>query len=68
MPIPGRGELYASYESQLQQLHRGLPVRFRATLKRLLKQLPELFAEDWPLVPNHTDLLENNIHVSRGDG
>ncbi|KAH8751707.1 hypothetical protein F5883DRAFT_577979 [Diaporthe sp. PMI_573] len=68
MPIPDRGELYASYESQLQQLHGGLPVRFRATLKRLLKQLPELFAEDWPLVPNHTDLLENNIHVSPETG
>ncbi|KAF4949135.1 hypothetical protein FGADI_9139 [Fusarium gaditjirri] len=67
MPIPDRGELYASYEPQLQQLHEGLPVRFLAMLKRLLKQLPELFAEDWPLVPN-TDLLENNIHVNPKTG
>jgi len=24
---------------------------------------PRLLEGDWPLVPNHTDLLENNIHV-----
>lgn len=68
MPIPDHGELYAIYESQLQQSHRGLPIRFRAELKRLLKHLTELFAEDWPLVPNHTDLLENNIPVSPETG
>lgn len=68
MPAPNRGKLYARYESQLQQLHKGLPVQFRATLERVLKRLPELFTEDLPLVPNHTDLLENNIHVSPETG
>ncbi|CAK7237463.1 hypothetical protein SCUCBS95973_009968 [Sporothrix curviconia] len=31
-------------------------------------QLPDLFAEDWPLVPNHLDLFENNIHVDTATG
>lgn len=30
--------------------------------------LPRLLAPDWPLVPNHTDLLENNIHVDKETG
>ena len=27
--------------------------------------LPKVLADDWPLVPNHTDLLDNNIHASK---
>lgn len=37
-------------------------------LDHLLQALPNLFADDWPMVPNHTDLLENNIHVSLETG
>ncbi|KAI9822089.1 MAG: hypothetical protein M1826_000549 [Phylliscum demangeonii] len=68
MPCPDRGPLLASYASQLSQLSQGLPSRFRPTLDRLSSRLPGLFASDWPLVPNHTDLLENNIHVDPSTG
>ncbi|KAK7394034.1 hypothetical protein QQX98_013183 [Neonectria punicea] len=68
IPSPSREELYSDYSSRLFQLSRELPERFRPTLKRLISNLPGLFAEDWPLVPNHTDLLENNIHVHRETG
>lgn len=56
------------YSSQLQQLRQGLPERFHSVLDNLIPQLPDLFAEGWPLVPNHADLLENNIHVDTATG
>ncbi len=65
---PDRSELYSSYGSQLQQLRRGLPRPFWWQLDRLLENLPRLLAPDWPLVPNHTDFLENNIHVDPTTG
>jgi len=68
MPRPDRGSLLANYSSQLSQLSQGLPSRFRSTLDKLTTRLPDLFASDWPLVPNHTDLLENNIHVDPSTG
>ncbi|ETW85451.1 hypothetical protein HETIRDRAFT_32724 [Heterobasidion irregulare TC 32-1] len=46
----------------------GLPERFRPTLSHLISMLPSLLDVNWPLVPNHTDLLENNIHVSMETG
>ncbi|TKW55799.1 hypothetical protein CTA1_4274 [Colletotrichum tanaceti] len=48
-----------------QQLRKGLPERFHSTLDEIIPQLPDLFTEGWPLVPNHTNLLENNIHELR---
>jgi Ser/Thr protein kinase RdoA (MazF antagonist) len=54
--------------SQLSQLVKGLPERFRPSLEHLITKLPGLLAEDWPLVPNHNDLLENNIHVNPETG
>lgn len=68
MPCPKREVLLEDYSSQLWKLHRGLPTRFRPTLDYLIPRLPELFADDWPLVPNHIDLLENNIHVDPSNG
>jgi Phosphotransferase enzyme family len=68
MPCPSRASLLSKYSSELSQLQRGLPVRFRPTLDYLISMLPRLLADDWPLVPNHTDLLENNIHVSTETG
>lgn len=58
-----RGELLQTYDAQLAVMERGLPSRFRQTLKQVRSRLPELSAEDWPMVPNHIDLRENNIHV-----
>ncbi|MBE3045414.1 phosphotransferase [Candidatus Bathyarchaeota archaeon] len=68
MPRPSREDIYSSYYSQLTQLSTGLPMSFRPTLTNLIACLPELFADDWPLVPHHTDLLENNIHVDPATG
>jgi hypothetical protein len=68
MSIPDRGQLFQHYSSQLQWLRKGLPDRFHATLDTLIPQLPSICDENWPLVPNHTDLLENNIHVDPDTG
>ncbi|KDQ22218.1 hypothetical protein PLEOSDRAFT_171658 [Pleurotus ostreatus PC15] len=38
------------------------------TLETLIARLPCLFADDWPMVPNLLDLLENNLHVDPGTG
>ncbi|KAI0861425.1 hypothetical protein F4860DRAFT_170575 [Xylaria cubensis] len=68
MSRPDRGQLFQHYSSQLQRLRKGLPDRFHSTLDTLIPQLPSICDEDWPLVPNHTDLLENNIHVDPNTG
>jgi hypothetical protein len=60
--------MFVEYSSQLSQLACGLPERFLPCLHNLMTKLPRLFAEDWPLVPNHNDLLENNIHVEPETG
>ena len=60
--------LLSEYSLKLSQLQAGLPERFRSTLDHLITVLPRLLAENWPLVPNHTDLLENNIHVNKETG
>ena len=66
--MPDRQSLHSKYSSQLKQLSKGLPQRFRPVLSRLIPRLPYILAVDWPLVPNHIDLLENNIHVDPGTG
>lgn len=68
MQCPDRLILYKEYSSQLISLRQGLPERFGPTLDELISKLPGLFSSSWPLVPNHTDLLENNIHVSAQTG
>lgn len=68
MQRPGRDSLLDDYSSKLSQLSQELPCRFRRKLDFLTSRLPSLFADNWPLVPNHTDLLENNIHVDRTTG
>ncbi|KAF9484757.1 hypothetical protein BDN70DRAFT_872000 [Pholiota conissans] len=67
-PTPSRTVLFNDYLSQLTQLSAAFPARFRPTLDHLISRLPSLFAEDWPMVPNHKDLLENNIHVDPNTG
>ncbi|KAI1827103.1 hypothetical protein F4861DRAFT_529394 [Xylaria intraflava] len=68
MSRPDRRQLFQHYSSQLQWLRQGLPGRFHSTLDTLIPQLPSICDENWPLVPNHTDLLENNIHVDPDTG
>ncbi|KAK6221295.1 Protein kinase-like domain protein [Colletotrichum tabaci] len=65
---PDPTQLFDRYLSQLQQLRKGLPKRFHSTLDEIIPQLPDRFTEGWPLVPNHTDLFENNIHVNKTTG
>ncbi|KAH8655628.1 hypothetical protein BX600DRAFT_500741 [Xylariales sp. PMI_506] len=52
----------------LSTVTQGLPDRFHSTLDRLIPELPSIFDKSWPMVPNHTDLLENNIHVDPDTG
>ncbi|KIY52327.1 hypothetical protein FISHEDRAFT_35532 [Fistulina hepatica ATCC 64428] len=68
MPCPSRASLLNEYSLELSQLQTGLPERFRPMLGPLISMLPSLLDANWPLVPNHTDLLENNIHVSKETG
>ncbi|KAJ5536551.1 Protein kinase-like protein [Penicillium frequentans] len=51
------------YLSRLEQISNQLPVSFSPLLDKLKSQLPSLFTDDYPMVINHWDLLENNIHV-----
>ena len=51
MPHPAREYIYSSYHSQLTQLSIGLPMFFRPTVDNLIARLPELFTDDWPIVP-----------------
>ena len=68
MPRPSRISLSNEYSMELSQLQEGPPERFRPTVAYLISMLPKILADDWPLVPNHTDLLENNIHVNKETG
>ena len=68
MEHPSRASLRDKFSSELSQLQQGLPERFRPTLDYLFSKLPGLFEDNWPLVPNHIDLLENNIHVNTETG
>jgi len=67
MPCPSRTSLLSEYSSELSQLQTGLPERFRPTLGYLISMLPSL-GRRLAAGANHTDLLENNIHVSKETG
>ncbi|KAM0742763.1 hypothetical protein ACQRIT_002940 [Beauveria bassiana] len=67
MARPDRTQLWDKYLSQLQQLRQELSERFHLKLDEIIPKLPDLFTEEWPLVPNHIDL-ENNIHVDTATG
>ncbi|KAI0525417.1 hypothetical protein F5B22DRAFT_642434 [Xylaria bambusicola] len=68
MPRKDPSVLSREYLEKLTMLKDGLPIRFRKTLEYVISQLPRLFAEDWLQVPNHVELLENNIHVDPETG
>lgn len=68
MSVPDRTSLNTKYTSDLSQLSAGLPERFRPIVNRLLARLPYILTDDWPLVPNHADLVENNIHADPTTG
>lgn len=68
MTPPNRKFLFNKYTSQLQELRQSLPERFHSKLDELIPQVPDLLVDGWPLVPNHVDLLEGNIHVDTATG
>ncbi|KAJ5697226.1 Protein kinase-like protein [Penicillium malachiteum] len=59
---------FASYSSNLDRMMNVLPSRIHPLLDTLQNQLPSLFADDYPIVLNHGDLLENNILVDKNTG
>ncbi|KAJ5630062.1 Protein kinase-like protein [Penicillium herquei] len=54
--------------ASLDRMMNVLPSRFHPLLDTLQTQLPSLFANDYPMVLNHGDLLENNILVDVSTG
>lgn len=60
--------LFAHYSKILDQLSLSLPERFQLKLEGLRQDLPLLFRPDYPMVLNHDDLLEMNIHVDENTG
>jgi hypothetical protein len=52
----------------IDQLWQDLPERFHSKLIQVRQGLPLLFREGYPLVINHDDLLEMNIHVDVDTG
>ncbi|PGH20439.1 hypothetical protein AJ80_03585 [Polytolypa hystricis UAMH7299] len=61
-------KLSAHYTWILDQLFRDLPQHFHSKLKEVRQGLPLLFRPDYPMVINHDDLLEMNIHVDEKSG
>jgi hypothetical protein len=64
------GELFAHYFKILNQLSQKLPERFHQTLAQVRQGLSLLFRPDYlyPIVLNHDDLPEMNIHVDEETG
>lgn len=67
-PADTARKLFAHYTRILDQLSQALPERFQPCLDEVRQGLPLLFRSDYPLVLNHDDLLEMNIHVDEGTG
>jgi len=68
LPPDTARKLFAHYSWILDQLSQGLPERFQPKLDEIRQGLPLLFRSDYPIVLNHDDLLEMNIHVDEGTG
>lgn len=60
--------LSTHYSRLLGKLSGALPERFQTKLDEVRQGLPLLFRPDYPMVLNHNDLLEMNIHVDAGTG
>ncbi|KAJ6037331.1 Protein kinase-like protein [Penicillium herquei] len=54
--------------ANLDRMKNLLPSRFHPLLDTLQSRIPSLFADDYPIVLNHGDLLENNILVDTNTG
>jgi hypothetical protein len=60
--------LLDEYSRVLDQISQGLPERFQPKLDEVRQGLLLLFRPDYPVVVQHDDLLENNIHVDEATG
>ena len=61
-------DLFAHYIRILDQLSQGLPKRFLPKLAEVRQGLPLLFRSNYPIILNHDDLLEMNIHIDKDTG
>lgn len=61
-------KLFAHKSRILDQLSQTLPDHFDPKLTEVLQRFPLLFRPDYPVVLNHNDLLEMNIHVNWKNG
>jgi hypothetical protein len=68
MPSYDAESIKSDYSSPLERISNELPVHFHALLNKLKMRLPLLFTDSYPIVINHGDLLENNIHVDAETG
>ncbi|KAJ5719049.1 Protein kinase-like protein [Penicillium malachiteum] len=68
LPSFNKASIQNNYSSSLDRMMDLLPARFHPLLDTLQSQIPSLFADDYPMVLNHGDLLENNILVDRNTG
>ncbi|KAF9883897.1 hypothetical protein FE257_002691 [Aspergillus nanangensis] len=60
--------LLHEYSDILDRISQGLPERLQVKLNEVRKELPLLFRPEYPMVFQHDDLLENNIHVDETTG
>ncbi|KAI1475842.1 hypothetical protein F4774DRAFT_428645 [Daldinia eschscholtzii] len=66
--LPATDALFNHYRQILDQLSQGLPSRFHAKLSEVRQGLPLLFRPTYPMIVNHDDLFEMNIHVDEESG
>jgi hypothetical protein len=60
--------LLGEYYNILDEVSLDLPAQLQAKLDDIRQELPRLFQSSYPLVLQHDDLLENNIHVDEATG
>ncbi|KAK0613030.1 hypothetical protein B0T17DRAFT_511387 [Bombardia bombarda] len=60
--------LFDEYSQTLDKLSQSLPVRFHPKLDEVRQGLPLLLRPEYPMVVQHDDLLEHNIHVDEATG
>lgn len=60
--------LLGEYSKILDEVSPDLPAQLQTKLDEVREELPRLFQHSYPLVLQHDDLLENNIHVDEATG
>ncbi|KAJ5921483.1 Protein kinase-like protein [Penicillium verhagenii] len=68
MPQVNKASIQNKYLCTLDRMIKVLPSHFEPVISELKTRIPSLFADDYPMVINHWDLLENNIHVDTKTG